>query len=225
MRIAGEDLTSFPPRPMPGRTAIEGHGLCLEPLCAADHARDLWASLGHDADLWTYLPYGPFADRTDFDAWLAGREGGDDPRHMTILVEGRPLGSLAFMALRPEMGVAEIGHVVLGPRLQKSRAATAAFALAIAHLFDLGYRRIEWKCDSANAPSRNAALRLGFQFEGLFRQHMVVKGRNRDTAWFSLIDREWPAIAEGFRRWLDPANFDESGRQRRRLADMIAMSQ
>jgi RimJ/RimL family protein N-acetyltransferase len=212
------DLSHFPPRPLPGQSSLEGHGIRLEPFRAVDHGAELWSSLGGVPELWTYLPYGPFPDRASFDVWLAGREGGDDPRHMTILVEGRALGSLAFMALRPEMGVAEIGHVILGPQLQRSRAATAAFALAMGHLFDLGYRRVEWKCNNDNEPSRRAALRLGFQFEGVFRQHMVVKGRNRDTAWFGLVDGDWPAVAEAFERWLDPANFDEGGRQHRRLA-------
>ena len=218
-------LEAFASCPPPGRTALEAHGVRLEPFSALVHGAGLWTSLGQADELWTYMPYGPFASRKAFDAWLGGREGHDDPRHMSILVQGEVLGTLAFMSLRPDMGVAEIGHVVLSPRLSRTPPATAAFVLALGHLFDLGYRRVEWKCDSRNQPSRRAALRLGFRFEGVFRQHMIIKGQNRDTAWFGLIDREWPAMARSFERWLEPANFDADGRQRSRLAECATSCQ
>jgi RimJ/RimL family protein N-acetyltransferase len=219
------DLSDYRPCQMPGREDLVGSGVRLEPLSVTRHGEALWSSLGANERLWTYMPYGPFADRRAFDAWQTGREGLEDPRHMSILVGDVALGTLAFMAIRPDMGVAEIGHVVLSEPLSRTAAATAAFALALGHLFALGYRRVEWKCDSRNQASRRAALRLGFRFEGIFRQHMIVKGQNRDTAWFSLIDREWPAMARAFERWLDPENFDADGRQRSRLAELSTDAQ
>ena len=218
-------LANFQVSGHPGDQVLEAHGVRLEPFSREAHGDALWSSLGQANDLWTYMPYGPFAARSEFDAWLAAREGLDDPRHMSIVVQGQAVGSLAFMALRPEVGVVEIGHVVLSPRLGRTPQATAAIAMALGHVFSLGYRRAEWKCDSRNQASRSAALRLGFQFEGLFRQHMIIKGQNRDTAWFGLVDREWPTMAQAFERWLDPANFDADGRQRSRLAQFAVLCQ
>ena len=218
-----QDLSGFSVRPFPGSESIRQGNVALLPFDLDRDAESLWNSFGPEDALWTYMAYGPFADRKAFDEWLVTRAASQDPWHMTIEVDGAACGSMAYMALRPDMGVAEIGHVLLSPKLQQTRAATRAFALALSHLFELDYRRVEWKCDGRNQPSRRAALRLGFRFEGLFRQHMIVKGRNRDTAWFALLDYEWPAMARAIDLWLCDENFDEAGRQRRRLAE-IAVS-
>ena len=218
-----QDLSGYRVSSLPGRLLLRDADVILRPFDPERDAQDLWSSLSASSDIWTYMAYGPFVDRAGFDAWIASRSKEKDPWHMTIEVSGRACGSLAFMALRPETGVVEIGHVLLSADLQRTQAATRAFALALRHLFDLGYRRVEWKCDARNQPSRRAALRLGFRFEGVFRQHMIIKGQNRDTAWFAMLDHEWPSMEEAFALWLDAANFDEAGRQRRRLAE-IAVS-
>ena len=177
--------------------------------------------------LWTYLPYGPFARMSDYFDWLARVCGDGDPQFYA-LVDARTraaAGVAAYLRIMPDAGSIEIGHIALAPALQRSRAASEGLYLLIRRaLSTLGYRRCEWKCDALNAASRRAALRLGFRFEGIFRQAAVYKGRNRDTAWYSIIDREWPALAGGFERWLDPANFDSDGMQKSSLSSMFALS-
>ena len=217
MQQVDRPLEDFHVSGRPGDHVLQAQGVRLEPFSREAHGEALWSSLGQANDLWTYMPYGPFVSRTEFDAWLVARERLADPRHMSIVVQGQAAGSLAFMAMRPDVGVVEIGHVVLSPRLSRTPQATAAFAMALGHVFSLGYRRVEWKCDSRNQASQSAALRLGFQFEGLFRQHMIVKGQNRDTAWFAILDKDWQRIRAGFERWLRPENFDEKGRQKAKL--------
>ena len=211
----GPPVDATPAQP-PGPVRLAGRFGAVEKLDAARHADALWDEIGRHPVLWTYMFHGPFADAAEFSGWLADREQLADPYSYAILdASGRPLGLAALMSIRPEMRVIEIGHIVLGPALQRSRLATEAQYLFARHVFDtLGYRRYEWKCDARNEPSRRAALRLGFRFEGIFRQHMIVKGRNRDTAWFSMLDSEWPARKAEFERWLAPANFDPTGRQR-----------
>ncbi|HCV77197.1 GNAT family N-acetyltransferase [Pseudomonas oryzihabitans] len=209
------------PARLPQLRLLQGQHVRLEPLDPPRHGEDLWEAL-HDRDpaLWDYLPYGPFTERAAFDSWLAGLAGGRDPLFYAVVDprQGRALGQLSLMSIVPEHGSIEIGHVAFGGRLQRTPLATEAFYLLMQEAFALGYRRLEWKCDNSNARSKRAAERLGMRPEGLFRQHRVVKGRNRDTAWFSLLDHEWPAVDAGFRRWLAAENFDAEGRQLSALA-------
>ncbi len=198
----------------------------VEPLDPARHATDLHAANGLDGEglNWTYLPVGPFADFGSYRAWLEKVAAGEDPLFHAIvdLTSQKAVGVAALMRIDPNNGVIEVGNINYSPLLQKKPAATEAMFLLMTRVFDeLGYRRYEWKCDSLNAPSRSAALRLGFQYEGLFRQAVVYKGRNRDTTWFSIIDSEWPALKRAYQQWLAPENFDGEGRQRRSLAELI----
>jgi RimJ/RimL family protein N-acetyltransferase len=211
------------PASVPGRTAIDGELVRLEVLDPERHATSLFTSshVPGAEGLWQHLPYGPFADQAEFDAWLAQRAASKDPLFYAVVdwESMRALGMASFMRMKPDNGVIEIGHIWFAPELQRTRKATEAiFLMARAAFDELGYRRLEWKCDSLNVPSRRAADRFGFTFEGIFRQHMIVKGRNRDTAWFSITDGEWPNRKAAFESWLAPDNFDEQGRQRRTLA-------
>ena len=187
----------------------------VERLNAARHGADFWRAMaGHDA-LWGYLPDGPYADETSFANWLREREA-DTKRYCYAVLDrnDHAVGIMSLMEFRPAMRVIEIGYIVYSPLLQRTPLATEAQYLIARHAFEaLRYRRYEWKCDSLNAPSRRAALRFGFTFEGIFRQHMIVKGRNRDTAWFSMLDSEWPARKAAFERWLSPENFTADGQQ------------
>jgi RimJ/RimL family protein N-acetyltransferase len=217
----GPALPGWTPRPRPPRTPLQGRCCRLEPLDADRHAAALHAAYAADADgrNWTYLPYGPFASADAYAAFVRSVQAGDDPLFHAILdAAGRPVGVASFLRIDPGHGSIEVGHLSYSPALQRTPAATEAMFLMLRRAFDeLGYRRTEWKCDSLNAPSRRAALRLGFRFEGVFRQAMVVKGRSRDTAWYSILDSEWPALRSAFERWLEPANFDAQGRQRATL--------
>jgi RimJ/RimL family protein N-acetyltransferase len=223
----GEPVPVWTPRPRPPRTPIEGRLCRLEPLDADAHADALFAANAADPEgrMWTYLPYGPFASAPDYRKWVEQVQPGDDPQFFAIAerATGRPLGVASYLRIDPAMGVIEVGHLAFSPALQRTPVATEAMYLMARRAFDeLGYRRYEWKCDSLNAPSRRAAERLGFRYEGTFRQAVVIKGRNRDNAWFSITDREWPALRAGFEDWLAPDNFDAAGRQRRSLAACIA---
>ena len=194
----------------------------LEPLDPAQHEEPLYQALHAPGDphLWDYLPYGPFG-RDEWHDWFSASAASRDPLFFALTEEGRPLGQASYLRIDPEHGVIEIGHIALGPALQRTPAATEAIYLLARHAFDdLGYRRLEWKCDALNVRSRRAAERLGFTFEGIFRQHMIVKGRNRDSAWFSIIDDEWPNRRAAFEGWLASANFDSEGRQLRSLGEM-----
>lgn len=223
----GEQLDWRPARP-PGRIALEGRYVVVRPVDAADDAESLFEE-SHpprgDAGLWTYMPTGPYRDAGDLREGLAAAERLDDPLFFSLVPRpgDRPAGVASYMRITPEHGVIEVGGIWFGASLRRSTAATEAIYLMAAHAFDeLGYRRLEWKCDALNRASRRAAERFGFRFEGLFRRHMVVKGRNRDTAWYAITDEQWPAIAGAFRAWLAPVNFDAGGRQRRALAELIA---
>lgn len=211
-----------PARP-PDRAPIEGERVVLEPLDAERHGDDLYAaSAGADAT-WLYLPYGPFASRDEFLVWLRGHASTSDPLAFAIVDRrtGRAAGITTLMSIVPEHGVIEIGHIWLSPQLQRTPEATEALFVQARYAFDvLGYRRLEWKCDAANAPSRRAAERFGFTYEGVFRNHRVIKGRNRDTAWFSITDSEWPARRAAFEAWLSPENFGADGAQRRSLTEV-----
>ncbi len=206
---------------------IHGRTVTLEPLSAERHAADLWQAVsGHD-DLWTWLFDGPYASLSDFTRDIAEKQAATDRIFFAIISAemGAAAGYASYMRMEPAHGVVEVGNILLAPALQRTTAATEAMVLMASHVFDdLGYRRYEWKCNAANEPSRRAALRLGFTFEGIFRQHMVVKGQNRDTAWFAMLDSEWPARKRAFQAWLDPANFDSAGRQLRSLASLVAES-
>lgn len=204
----------------PAHTVLTGRWSRLEPLDPARHGADL-AIAFHNADaVWNWLPPSPPVDASELHhilQELAGRDG-ILPYALIDLASGRATGFLTIMEIRPVDGVAEIGYVAFSPRLQRTPAASEAIFLLLQHLFDAGYRRVEWKCDNDNAPSWRAAARFGFQYEGLFRQHMARKGRNRDTAWFAMLDLEWPARKTAFQNWLAPDNFDAAGLQRTRLA-------
>lgn len=203
---------------------MHGRYCRVEPVDLDRHAADLHAANleAGDHSRWTYLSAPGFDDLDAYRDWLRGMTAADDPLLHAIvdLPTGRAVGVAAYLRIDPANGVIEVGHINYSPRLQRTRAATEAMYLMMRRAFDeLGYRRCEWKCDSLNAPSRAAARRLGFTFEGIFRQAVVYKGRNRDTAWFSIIDAEWPVLRGGFERWLDPANFGADGRQIRRLEE------
>jgi RimJ/RimL family protein N-acetyltransferase len=207
------------PAPMPGTVVLEGRFGIVERLNAARHGADLWQALrGHD-EVWTYLPPGPFADDAKFAAWLETAERSTERIFYAIVDgNGRALGISALMEIRPAMRVIEVGHIIYSPALQRTPLGTEAQYLLARYAFEtLGYRRYEWKCNALNAASRRAAERYGFTHEGIFRQHMIVKGRSRDTAWFSILDSEWPARRAAFERWLMPANFDREGRQKSKL--------
>jgi RimJ/RimL family protein N-acetyltransferase len=211
---------ALPPR----REVLSGRYCRLEPVDPPRHAADLF-ELSHGAQgdpaIWIYMGYGPFADFGSFQGWLVERAASNDPLFFTVIdiATGRAAGVASFLRMVPADGVIETGHIWYTPVLQRTRAASEAIFLMAKYAFDtLGNRRFEWKCNARNAPSQRAARRFGFTFEGIFRQHMVIKGRNRDTAWYAMIDRDWPAIRSAFEAWLDPGNFDAEGRQRRPLA-------
>ncbi len=222
----GELLSGWREPAAPARKTIHGTCCRLEPLDPALHARSLFAAnaLDESGASWTYLPYGPFDDFKSYSAWLDQIHSSCDPLFYAIVERSQndAVGVASYLRITPAAGTIEIGHLHFSPRLQHTLAATEALHLMIAHAFALGYRRLEWKCDALNAPSRSAALRLGFTFEGIFRQASVVKGRNRDTAWYAIIDKEWPALDAAFRQWLAPSNFDSEGRQRTRLSALTA---
>jgi RimJ/RimL family protein N-acetyltransferase len=209
------------PCPRPASVNLEGRYVRLEPL-RAEHAADLFAaSAAPGAERrFAYLAEPPPATRADMDAWIAKVVAGDDPLFSAVVdkASGRAAGRQALMRITPEHGVIEIGSILWGPAISRTRVSTEALYLAARHVFEgLGYRRFEWKCNDLNEPSKAAARRFGFRYEGLFRQHMWVKGASRDTAWFSMLDSEWPRFRREYDRWLEPSNFDSSGRQLSRL--------
>ena len=220
----GPAVPDWTPRPLPPRTPMQGRTCRLEPLDPEAHAEELFAAFTAfpDERSWTYL----LSDRPDslerYRADLARLAGSHDPLFFAIRdgESGRAVGVASYLRIDPGNGVIEVGHIHFGPALMRRPAATETMHLMMARAFGLGYRRYEWKCDSLNAPSRAAALRLGFTFEGIFRNAIVVKGRSRDTAWFSITDGEWPRVRAGLEAWLDPGNFDGAGRQRQGLAEL-----
>jgi RimJ/RimL family protein N-acetyltransferase len=218
----GFPVPDWSPRERPPRTPMVGRHCRVEPLDPDRHARDLYAAHSEDPESrnWTYFWYGPFDHFDAYREWMLQTAMGDDPLfHAIVNAAGKAVGVAAFMRIAPAHGVIEVGHVHFAPSLQRTAAATEAMYLMMRRVFDeLRYRRYEWKCDSLNEPSRRAALRLGFTFEGTFRQATTYKGRNRDTAWFSLLDSEWPGRKAAMEKWLAPENFDENGRQRRPLS-------
>jgi RimJ/RimL family protein N-acetyltransferase len=219
------------PAKRPGRTTLTGRLVTLAPLDPRTHGDALYEGTRGEAGerLWQYLFEGPFPDRAAFEMHLQRLAASEDPLFFAILdsgsdsTSGRAVGYASYMRIEPVHRVIEVGSILYTPRLQQTALATEAMYLMARHVFeDLGYRRYEWKCNALNAPSRRAALRFGFQFEGIFRQHMIVKERNRDTAWFSMLDSEWPLRKANFERWLDPSNFDGNGRQKTTLSRLNA---
>ena len=219
----GPDVPGWTPRPRPPLTPITGRYCRLEPLSAERHAADLYQAFSQapdDSD-WTYMGVGPFADVAAYRAFAEAAQAGNDPLHHAIidLQTGRAIGTLALMRIDPANGVIEVGFVSFSRQLKRTRIATEAQFLLMRRAFDeLGYRRYEWKCDSLNQPSRRAARRYGFRYEGTFRQLLVYKGRSRDTAWFAIIDSEWPSRRQAYEQWLAAENFDAQGRQRQPLS-------
>jgi len=225
-RPLGEVL-DWKPVPAASRTVLRGTHVRLEPLDPERHGAALFAAQGQDGDpeLWTYMASGPYSAEATFGRYLEQSATSDDPLFFAIVdgESGAPQGVASYLRIDPDNGVIEIGHIWFGAALQRTPAATEAIFLLARHAFDdLGYRRFEWKCNALNSRSRRAAERFGFTFEGVFRQHVVVKGRNRDTAWFAIIDKEWPVIRAAFEAWLDPANFDAGGVQRQSLEEIRA---
>jgi len=209
----------------PSRDTLQGRTVRLESLNPARHGDGLWQALqGPDSDplLWDYLPYGPFNERADFDTWLSRNATSQDPLFFTVVEQssGQVQGLLSYLNIAAPHGSIEIGHICYGRVMQRSVQATEVIYLLGKWAFANGYRRLEWKCNNDNARSKRAAERFGFSYEGLFRQHMVIKDRNRDTAWFSIIDSEWPALATGYERWLAADNFDAEGQQKQRLEQL-----
>ena len=210
------------PAARPEAVRLKGRFCRVEKLDVVGHAESLWMAIkGHD-DLWTYMGYGPFQDEMSFLRWIEDRSVLLDPFAYAVVDEtsDRAVGIVTLMEIRPAMGVIEMGSIVYSPLLQRTAAATEAQYLMARYVFEeLRYRRYEWKCNALNVPSRRAAERLGFTYEGTFRQHMIVKGRNRDTAWYAMTDGDWPAVKAAFEVWLKPDNFDARGAQKRGLAD------
>jgi RimJ/RimL family protein N-acetyltransferase len=220
----GLPVPAWKPPHAPARELMEGRFCRLEPINPAIHAVDLFAANGLDIEgrNWTYLPYGPFQDLEKFRDWIETECLGDDPLFFAIvdLNTGKATGVASYLRITPVNGSIEVGHINYSPLLSRTPAGTEAMALMMNRAFELGYRRYEWKCDALNAASRTAAQRLGFSFEGVFRQATVYKGRNRDTVWYAAIDQEWPALRESYSRWLSPNNFDQNGMQRQRLSEL-----
>lgn len=220
----GFPVPDWTPPPLPPRETMQGRYCRLEPL-EERHARDLFEANAHDQENrnWTYLFNGPYETFESYLEWVAQVSKGSDPLFFAVLdtKTHKAVGVASYLRITPSAGSIEVGSINFSPLLQRTPAATEAMYLMMKCAFELGYRRYEWKCDALNAPSRAAAERLGFSFEGIFRQALVYKGRNRDTAWYAIIDAEWPRLEAAFKQWLDPSNFDEYGKQRLRLGDLI----
>lgn len=222
----GFPVDNWQPRKRPPKIVLSGKYCQVEPAELVKHSRSLFEAYqkAENSRDWTYLPYGPFSVYAEFEKWMSDTCLGQDPQFYAIVDShsGRALGLASYLRIQPEVGVIEVGHIHLGPEMQRTRAATEAMYLMMENVFDtLGYRRYEWKCDDLNERSKKAAVRLGFRPEGVFRQATIYKGRNRDTAWFAILDKEWPAQARAFEAWLDETNFDEHGQQKRRLQDYL----
>ena len=222
-RPVGPVVDPKPPGTLPDLRPIHGRWMRLDALDAVKHGGALWNSInGKDPEgaLWTYMAFGPFTDEAALAKFITEKQASKDAWFYAYVnkATGQAQGMGSFMRADPANGAIEIGSIWFSPALQRTREATEAIYLMMRHAFDeLGVRRLEWKCDALNAPSRRAADRFGFTFEGLFRQHMIIKGRNRDTAWYSIIDKEWPTIRKNFEAWLSDENFDESGKEKARL--------
>ena len=223
----GFDLPNWNPPPFPPHEPIAGRYARLEPLNPEKHARDIYDAQLEDTkgERWTYSFTGPYADFAAYEAWMRSAQTSRDPQFYAIVdvATGKAVGSASYLRIEPKHGVIEVGHIYFSPRLAQTRAATEAIYLLVSNAFDMGYRRFEWKCDSCNLPSRRAATRFGFTYEGTFRQAIVNKGRNRDTTWFAIIDKDWNGgLKDAYLRWLDAGNFDAAGRQHTKLSELTA---
>ena len=222
----GIPVPDWTPPPLPPRDSMDGRFCRVEALSVERHASELHAAnlLDTEQRNWTYMTYGPFESWDAYRAWVSASAASSDPHFYAIVdkASGRAVGVASYLRIDPRHGSIEVGHLQFSPLLQARPAATEAMFLMMERAFELGYRRYEWKCNALNEPSRRAAQRLGLSFEGIFRQAAVVKGRNRDTAWYAAIDQEWPALKAAFQQWLEPSNFDESGRQRVALSALTA---
>jgi RimJ/RimL family protein N-acetyltransferase len=223
----GAPVPTWTDRRRPPRSPIVGRFCTVEPLEPRKHGRDLFDAAATDTEgrIWTYLAYGPFTTHQAYAGWMQMTCMGEDPQFHAIVdaATAKAVGVASLMRIDPKGGVLEVGHICLTPLAQKSTVATESMFLLMRRAFDeLAYRRYEWKCDALNLPSRKAAERLGFSYEGLFRQATVYKGRNRDTAWYSIIDKEWPYLRAAYETWLDASNFDAKGKQKQRLSDLTA---
>lgn len=220
----GPAVPGFRTPPVPARSALHGRSCSVEPLDPSRHAQALFDATvaGSPASQWTYLPYGPFDGFQAYQQWLSASAAGADPLFFAVVDRSndQATGLASYLRITPSSGCIEVGHLNFSPMLQRRCAATEAMYLMMRAAFELGYRRYEWKCDALNQPSRAAAQRLGFSFEGVFRQATVYKGRSRDTAWYAVIDSDWPALRKAYETWLEPANFDQEGRQRTRLSQL-----
>ena len=218
----GLDIDHWQACHLPSKAVIQGHYCRLESVDINNHAQGLFTAFAEDSNNhnWTYLPYGPFEDLASFTDWLEQACLGDDPLFYVVINQSNDaiVGMASYLRITPAVGVIEVGHIHFSPKMQKTPIATEAMYLMMARVFDeLGYRRYEWKCDALNTPSKKAAERFGFIYEGLFRQATMYKGRNRDTAWYAIIDKDWPRIKNAYQTWLNPNNFDENGKQKTRL--------
>lgn len=224
-RVVGKIVAGWKQPDRPGPAVIDGRLVRLERLDPDRHAGDLFRACSGHEWLWDYMAYGPFASASAHHRWAKDMSSGADPVFYVLrdLASGHCGGVASLMRITPEAGVIEVGGICIAPEMQKGAAVSEAMFLLMQWAFVAGYRRYEWKCDALNLPSRRAAQRLGFSFEGIFRQHMLIKGRNRDTAWFSVIDTEWPGLKAAFDAWLAPANFDARGFQRERLSDLTGL--
>ena len=209
-RPVGPVIEGWTPPPLPKGDVLEGRFARLEPLRADTHAALLYQAFDRHDQVWDYLPYGPYGSAAQYHRWVREASSDSDPFFYAIFDKQKEAygGVASFLRISPDAGSIELGHINLAPQLQQTPAATEAFYLMMEWSFAAGYRRFEWKCDALNKPSRRAAQRLGLSYEGVFRQHTIVKGRNRDTAWFAATDKDWPALKEAFAVWLSPANFD-----------------
>ena len=218
-----DDWTAPPP---PSRGSLVGRHCRVEPLDPARHSEDLYEATAADTEgrIWTYLNYGPFGSSNELRSWAEAAAASEDPLFFAIMDEadGRAAGVASYLRIAPAVGSIEVGNICYPPRLQRTTAATEAMVLMMRYAFELGYRRYEWKCDALNAPSITAAERLGFTFEGVFRQATIFRERNRDTAWFAIVDRDWEQLNARYERWLSPGNFDAAGVQRESLSALTA---
>ena len=222
----GEPVVDWQPPEAPQKTDLPGRYCRLSPLDPERDAQRLWDAYATETEPrnWTYLYHGPYDSFDEFAAWVASAANTNDPLFFAVIdrTTDRAIGVAAYLRIAPSAGSIEVGHINYSPLLQRTPAATEAMYLMMRHAFELGYRRYEWKCDALNAPSRVAAQRLGLTFEGIFRQAVVYKGRNRDSAWYAAIDQEWPALKAAFETWLSPENFGPDGKQRQRLSELTA---
>ncbi|NOX74932.1 MAG: GNAT family N-acetyltransferase [Alphaproteobacteria bacterium] len=223
----GEIVRDWQVPPRPSDTPLSGKYVRLERLSADRHAADLYRANSADRDglIWKYLPYGPYSSVSGYHHWVREVESHADPHFMAMIdpETGHAGGVMSLMRIAPELGSIEVGHINIAPVMQRTQAVSEAIFLLMKWVFEAGYRRFEWKCDAANLRSRRSAERFGFSFEGVFRQHLISKGRNRDTAWFACIDKDWPALKEAYGAWLSPANFNAEGRQLESLADLTRL--